>query len=100
MLYFGSTGHFNLSSKNDQPPPTSTAIYWYLKNKDSQHYSTDAVHQAHVVTDQSFSAATDEDVEVLGLVLIVVVGWVVGQFVLDAGSRGAWVAAAEGHTIH
>lgn len=32
--------------------------------------------------------------------LIVVVGRVVGQFVLDAGSRGTWVTATEGYTIH
>lgn len=80
--------------------PTSIPIYWYLKDKDSQHDGTNAVHQAHVVANQSLPAATDEDVEVLSLVLIVVVGSVVGEFVLDAGSRGTWVTAAEGNTIH
>lgn len=72
----------------------------YLQQEDRQHPGPDGVHQAHVVVDQGLAAAAVVQVELLGLVLIIVVGGVVGQFVLDAGPRGAGVATAEWDPVH
>lgn len=72
----------------------------YLKQKDRQNYSSNSVHQPHVIVDQGFSATTNEDVEFFGLVVVVVVGGVVGDFVLDTGSGRTRVTATEGHTVN
>ncbi len=72
----------------------------YLKQKDRQNHSSNSVHQSHVIVDQGFSATTDEDVEFFGLVVVIVVGSVIGDFVLDTGSRRTRVTATEGHTIN
>lgn len=72
----------------------------YLKQKDRQNYSSNSVHQPHVIVDQGFSATMNEDVEFFGLVVVVVVGGVVGDFVLDTGSGRTRVTATEGHTVN
>ena len=46
----------------------------YLNQEDRQHHSPNGVHQAHVVVDQGLPAASDVEVELLGLVFVVVVG--------------------------
>ena len=68
----------------------------YLNHEDRNYSNSDHGHQAHVVADQGVFAAPEMDVELLGLIFIVVVSRVVGDLVLDARSWGAWVAAAEG----
>ena len=83
---------------NHHPSPHIPRLH--LQQEDRQHPGADAVHQAHVVADQGLAAAAVVQVELLGLVLVVVVGRVVGQPVLDAGPRGAGVAAAEGDPVH
>lgn len=75
-------------------------MYANLEQKDGQNHRSNRVHQPHVIVDQGFSAAADEEVELLGLVLVVVVGGVVGDSVLDTGSGRARVTAAEGHTVN
>lgn len=72
----------------------------YLQQKDGQNHSSNRVHQPHVVVDQRFSATMNEDVELFGLVVVVVVGRVVGDFGLDTGSGRTRVTAAEGHTVN
>lgn len=72
----------------------------YLKQEDRQNYSSNSVHQPHVIVDQGFSATTNEDVEFFSLVVVVVVGSVVGDFVLDTGSGRTRVTATKGHTIN
>lgn len=74
--------------------------YAYLQGDDRQYPGADGVHEAHVVVDQRLSAATVVQVQLLTLVLIVVVGSVVSQAVLETGPRGAGVTAAEGDSIH
>lgn len=74
--------------------------YVYLQGDDRQYPGADGVHEAHVVVDQRLSAATVVQVQLLTLVLIVVVGSVVSQAVLETGPRGAGVTAAEGDSIH
>lgn len=72
----------------------------YLNHKDRQNCSSNGVHQTHVIVDQGFSATTNEEVEFFGLMLVVVVGRVVGDFVLDTGSGRTRVTATEGHAVN
>lgn len=53
-----------------------------------------------VVLQQGLATPFHPQVQLLGLVLVVVVGRVVGDLLLDAGPRGVWVTAAEGNSIH
>lgn len=72
----------------------------HLHNNEQQHKSTNTVHHAPIVGHQGLTATSGPDVEVLGVVVIAVVSGVVGQMMLDAGARGARVAAAEGNAFH
>lgn len=53
-----------------------------------------------VVVQQGLAAARHPQVQDLRLVLVVEVGRVVGDLMLNAGTRGEGVAAAEGNAIH
>lgn len=72
----------------------------YLKKPDEEDNGAHGAHHAAVVVQESFPAATTPEVELLRLVVVAVVSRVVGDLVLDTGSRGAGVAAAEGDTVH
>ena len=60
--------------------------FLYLQHGHQQHQGSYGVHQASVVGEQGIAAAPLPDVQVLGVVVIAVVGCVVGDMVLDAGS--------------
>lgn len=77
-----------------------TMLTDYLKKPDKEDNSTHGAHHAAVVVQEGFPAATAPEVELLRLVVVAVVSRVVGDLVLDAGPRGAGVAAAEGDTIN
>lgn len=49
--------------------------------------------------DQGLSAASEVDVELFGLVLVVIMSWVVGELILDAWSRRTGVAATEWDSV-
>lgn len=72
----------------------------YLKEPDEEDDGTHGAHHAAVVVQQSLPAAAAPQVELLGLVVVAVVGRVVGDLVLDAGPGRAGVAAAEGDAVH
>ena len=72
----------------------------YLKQPNQQCRNANGSHDGCVVIQQGLSAPLHPDVELLCQKVVVVVSAVVRQLVLDAGPRGAWVAAAEGHSIH
>lgn len=72
----------------------------HLHNNEQQHKSTNTVHHASIVGHQGLTATSGPDVEVFSVVVIAVVSGVVGQVMLDAGARGARVAAAEGNAFH
>lgn len=72
----------------------------HLYYDDGQHTGASWIHQTHVVVSQSLPAALGVQVELFCLVVVVVVGSVVGQVVLQAGPRGGGVAAAERNSIH
>lgn len=71
-----------------------------LQHGDQQHQGSDSVHDASIVRQQGVTAAALPDVEILSVVVVTVVSRVVGHLLLDAGSGGAGVAAAEGHPVH
>lgn len=71
-----------------------------LQHGDQQHQCSDRVHYASIVGQQGITAATLPNVELLRVVVVTVVSRVVSHLVLDAGSGGAGVAAAEWHSIH
>lgn len=75
-------------------------MFSHLQTDDEEEEGSDAVHHAPVVGDEGLAAAAGPDVELLRVVVVVVVGRVVGQVVLDAGAWGAGVAAAEGDAVH
>lgn len=53
-----------------------------------------------VVVQQGLATPFHPQVQLLALVLVVVVGRVVGDLLLDAGPGGVQVTAAEGHSVH
>lgn len=71
----------------------------YLDGKDRQHSSSDGVHQTHVIVDQGLSAASDIDVELLCLVVIVIMSGIVGDLMLNAWSWRAGVTATKWDTV-
>lgn len=71
-----------------------------LQYSDQHHHGPDGVHHASIVGQQGFAAAAFPHVELLCVVVVAVVGRVVGHLVLDAGSGGAGVTAAERDSIH
>lgn len=60
----------------------------------------DAVHHPTEVGEKRLPTAPGPDVEVLCAVLVVVMGGVIGQVMLDAGAGWAGVTAAEGDAVH
>lgn len=71
-----------------------------LQHSDQHHQGSNGVHHASIVGQQGITAATLPHVELLSVVVVAVVGSVVGHLVLDAGSGGAGVTAAERDSIH
>lgn len=74
---------------------SSTDLY----EDDRQDAVARRVHQAHVIFDQSLSAAASEQVELFRVVVVAVVGAVICQVVLQAGPRGGGVTAAERNAV-
>lgn len=72
----------------------------YLEDPDEEDDDAHGAHHAAVVVQEGFPAAAAPEVELLRLVVVAVVSRVVGDLVLDAGSRGAGVAAAERDAVH
>lgn len=72
----------------------------HLEEPDGDDDDGDGLHDVGVVLEQGLAAALLPNVEFLCLVVIVVVGRVVGDLVLDAGPRRVHVTAAEGHAVH
>lgn len=58
----------------------------YLQENGGHHQHANSGHHAAEVGEEGLAAATGPDVEFLNAVVVVVVGRVVGQVVLDAGS--------------
>lgn len=71
-----------------------------LHQSDEQHQASDGGHHASVVGEQGLAAAAPPHVQLLGVVVVAVVGGVVGHLELDAGTGGAGVAAAEWDAVH
>lgn len=71
-----------------------------LQHGDQHHQSSNGVHHPSIVGQQGIVAASLPNIELLGVVVITVVSGVVGHLVLDAGSGGAGVTAAERDSIH
>lgn len=71
-----------------------------LQHGDQQHQGSDGGHHASVVGQQGLAAAAPPHVQLLGVVVVAVVGGVVGHLDLDAGTGGAGVTAAEWDTVH
>ncbi len=72
----------------------------YLQDDGSDDERSNAVHHAAEVGEEGLSAAPGPDVKLLNAVVIVVVGGVIGQVMLDAGPRRTRVTAAEWDTVH
>lgn len=72
----------------------------YLQDDGSNDQHAYASHHAAEVGEEGLAAAAGPDVKLLDTVVIVIVGGVVGQVMLNAGSRGARVTAAEGDAVH
>lgn len=72
----------------------------HLKEPGEEHRQADGLRDVGVVAEQRLAAAAHPQVQHLRLVLVVEVGRVVGELVLDAGSRWEGVAAAEGDAVH
>lgn len=71
-----------------------------LQHGNQQNHGSDGVHHAAVVRQQGISTSTLPNVELLGVVVVAVVGRVVGHLGLDAGPGRAGVTAAERDSIH
>lgn len=72
----------------------------YLQEDGEDDERSDAVHHAAVVGEERLAAAPGPDVELLDAVVIVIVCWVVGKVVLNAGAGGSGVTAAERDAVH
>lgn len=72
----------------------------YLQDNGGDDEYTDAVHHATEVGEEGLTAAPGPDVELLDSMVVVVVGRVIGQVMLDTGPRGARVTAAEWDAVH
>lgn len=81
-------------------PLIPSLLFTYLQDDGGNDEHSDAVHYATEVGEESLAAAPRPDVEFLNTVVVVVVGGVIGQVMLDAGPGGAGVTAAERDTIH
>lgn len=71
-----------------------------LKEPCDEDCEANGLQDVSIVLQQCLSTASHPQVLVLGLMLIVEVGRVVGNLMLDAGPRGVDVAAAERDSIH
>lgn len=78
----------------------TTATARYLKQPDEEHSEADGLHDAGVVVQQGLTAASPPEVQLLALLVIVEVGGIVAELLLDAGPRGQGAAAAEGNAVH
>lgn len=72
----------------------------YLNQEYGQDTRANGIHKTHVVTEKGLAAATAMQVQFLDVVLVVVVGRIVKDTLLDAGPWGGWVTTAEWNTIH
>lgn len=72
----------------------------YLQDDGDDDERSDACHHAAEVGEEGLTASTVPDVELLHAEVVVVVGGVIGQVMLDAGARGAGVTAAERDAVH
>ena len=72
----------------------------YLQDDSGDDERSDAGHHTAEVGEEGLAAAPGPDVELLNAVVIVVVGGVIGQVMLDAGPRGPGVTTAERDAVH
>lgn len=89
-----------LSTEFYQNPNPFLALVSHLKQPGDEDRQADGLHDVGVVVQQRLATASHPQVQHLRLVLVVEVGRVVGELVLDAGPRREGVAAAEGDTVH
>lgn len=71
-----------------------------LQHCHQHHQCSYGVHDASIVGQQGVAAAFLPHIELLGVVVVTVVGRIVCHLVLNAGSWGTGVTAAERHSIH
>lgn len=71
-----------------------------LKEPGNEYCKANGLHNVGVVLQQCLSAAFHPQVLVLGLMLIIEMGRVVGNLLLDARPRRVDIAAAEWDSIH
>lgn len=71
-----------------------------LKEPDDQNREADRMHYVGVIIKQSLTTPSHPQVELLCLVVVIKVGGVIGDLVLNARPRRVDIAAAEGNSIH
>lgn len=72
----------------------------YLKDDNPDDDGSDTGHDTAVVGENRFTTATRPDVELFSAVVVIIVGGVIGQVVLDAGPWRPRIATAERHAVH
>ena len=72
----------------------------YLQDDCGKDDNADGGHHAAEVVEERLSAASGPDVELLNAVVVVIVGGVIGQVVLDTGPWRPGVTAAEWDAVH
>lgn len=75
-------------------------VDFYLQDDSDDEQHPHTAHNTAVVGKECLSAAPGPDVEFFNAVIVVVVGGVIGQVMLDAGTRGAGVTAAKWYAVH
>lgn len=78
----------------------TSLCFLYLKQPGDEDCEANGLYDVCVVLQQCMAAALHPQVLFLCLVLVVEVGRVVRDLLLDAGPGGVYVAAAEGDTVH
>lgn len=82
---------------------TSSKCDWlhsYLQDDGDDDERSDGVHGAAVVGEERLATAPGPDVEFLRTVVVVVVGRVIGQVMLNARPGGSRITAAERDAVH
>lgn len=80
--------------------PNIPTLASHLKQPGDEDRQADGLRDVGVVVQQRLATASHPQVQHLRLVLVVEVGRVVGELLLDAGPRREGVAAAEGDAVH
>ncbi|MEQ2166887.1 hypothetical protein GOODEAATRI_033096, partial [Goodea atripinnis] len=72
----------------------------YLQDDGEDEKCSNAGHDAAVKGEDGLTAAPGPNVQLLGAVVVIIVGGVISQVMLDARPGGARVTAAEGNAVH